>query len=563
MSKRNNSSANSSSSLKITSLGGFGEVNRNMFAYELPNGGDILIVDCGIGFPTEEMLGVDLLIPDTYYLKGKEQRIKGMVISHGHEDHVGALPYVLPNLPEFPIYTSKLTAAFAQSKLQEYQIPRNVQVLNPNQTITLGNYKIQPIRVTHSVPDTYHYYIQTPVGNIYHGADFKFDWTPVDGIQPEVGKIAAAGNQGVDLLISDCLGSERQGATRSELDLYEMFNREIATCKGKFIVTAMSSSISRWQQAIDVSISRGRKIVSVGRSVESNLRIAMQLGYIHLKQELMVPMDKMNKYPDQQLTLLVAGSQGQPGSALQRIAAGEHRNVKIKQGDKVVFSTDYIPGSETSIHAAIDALYKDGATVTYADIKDDLHVSGHGSQADLKLLLGLTRPRAVLPIGGTYRHMVHYRILAENMGYKTDQVLLPTTNRSVHLDSQSIYLGKPVDVRNVMIDGLGVGDVGNVVLRDRQVLAEEGVVVVLLQLDVNTKELVNEPDIITRGFVYLKGQEGLLTEAKKLVTQSLKSPEQPLTDWHLIKERTSEVLQKFFARQLKRNPMILPVIIEV
>ena len=555
--------SNIDNSLKIISLGGFGEVNRNMFAYELPNDGDILIVDCGIGFPTEEMLGVDLLIPDTYYLKGKEHRIKGMIITHGHEDHIGALSYVLPNLPEFPIYASRLAAAFGENKLQEYQIPRKIQTLEPEQTLNLGAFTIQPIQVTHSIPDTYHYFIQTPLGNIYHGADFKFDWTPVDGKQPQVGKIAAAGNQGIDLLISDCLGSERQGATRSELDLYEMFTREIAICRGKFIVTAMSSSISRWQQAIDVSVARGRKIVPVGRSVNSNIRIAMDLGYIELKPELLIPIEEFGKYPDQQLTFLIAGSQGQPGSALQRIAAGEHDEVKIKPGDKIVFSTDYIPGSETSIHSVIDALYKGGATVVYADIKDDLHVSGHGSQADLKLLLGLTRPRAILPVGGTYRHMVHYKLLAENMGYSPEQILMPTTNRYLHVNKELVQLGREIDIRNVMIDGLGVGDVGNIVLRDRQVLAEEGFVVVLLQLDLNTKELVADPDIITRGFVYTKGQEDLIAEAKNRVKQSLHTDHRPLTDWHLIKEKTSTVLQKYFAKQIKRHPMILPVIIEV
>lgn len=550
------------SSLKIVSLGGFSEVNRNMFVYELPNNGDILLIDCGIGFPSDDMLGVDLLIPDINYLKGKESRIKGMLLTHGHEDHIGAIPYILPKLPKFPIYASRLTAAMGQNKLQEYQIDRQIQTIDPDKTIQLGAYTIKSIRVSHSIPDTYHYYITTPVSTVYHGADFKFDWTPVDGIPPEVGKIAAAGNSGIDLLISDCLGSERKGATRSELELYEMFNREIATCKGKFIVTAISSSISRLQQAIEVSVNRGRKIAAVGRSIEKNLNIAIDLGYIKVNPKNIIPYNKIKNYPSHKLTYLVAGSQGQPGSALQRIASGEHQHVQIKPGDKVLFSADEsIPGSAIYMHAAIDELYKKGATVTYSDIKDDLHISGHGSQSDLKLLLGLTRPQSALPIGGNYRHMIHYRILAENMGYQSNQILMPQTNQPIFVNRSQSSLGKPIDIRNIMIDGLGIGDVGNIILRDRQVLAEEGIVIVLLQLDNNTKQLAIDPDIISRGFVYVKGQEHILTEAKNLVIDSFKQHQHK--DWQLIKENVSNILQKFFADQLKRHPMILPVIIEV
>lgn len=551
----------SSSSLKITSLGGFGDVNRNMFVYELPNDGDILIVDCGIGFPTDEMLGVDLLIPDISYLKNKEHRIKGMLISHGHEDHVGALPYILPNLPNFPIYASKLTAALGQNKLDEYQINRHINIIDPQQTLQIGDYTIKPIRVSHSIPDTLHFYIQSPLAKVYHGADFKFDWTPVDGIQPEVAKIATAGNSGIDLLISDCLGSERKGATRSELELYDMFNREISTCKGKFIVTAMSSSISRLQQVIEVSVAHGRKIAALGRSIEKNIRIATELRYLKVKPNQFIRPEKIKSMPPHQLTLLVAGSQGQPGSALQRAATSEHRLLEIKPGDKVVFSTDYIPGSETSIHAAIDALYKQGAIVIYADIKDDLHVSGHGSQADLKLLLGLTRPQYALPIGGTYRHMVHYKILAQNMGHPSKNILMPSANHCIYVNSQKCYIGEKQNINNIMVDGLGIGDVGNIVLRDRKVLAEEGIVIVLLETDLNTNQLIGTPDIITRGFVYIKEQDQLLNEAKKLVSKAL-NRHSDLTDWHLIKETTVTTLQKFFNKRLNRHPMILPVIIE-
>jgi ribonuclease J len=553
----------SDNSLKIISLGGYGEVNRNMFIYELPDDGDIIIIDCGIGFPTEEMLGVDLLIPDISYLNGKEHRIKGMLITHGHEDHVGGLPYILPKLPKFPIYASRLTAALGENKLQEYQITRSIQIIDPHKTIQLGSFTVKSIRVNHSIPDTLHYYIHTPLATVYHGTDFKFDWTPIDNVPPEVGKITSAGNQGIDLLISDCLGSERKTTTRSELELNEMFSREINDCKGKFIVTAISSSISRLQQAINASLQKNRKIVPVGRSIEKNITIATELGYLNINPQALITKQESQKYPNNQLTFLVAGSQGQPGSALQKIAFGEHQLIEIEPGDKVLFSADEsIPGSEITMHAAIDALYKAGATVVYSDIKDDLHISGHGSQPDLKLLLGLTRPKSVLPIGGNYRHMVHYKILAENMGYQPHQILMPLSNHTVYVNHHTAGLDKKINLRNVMVDGLGVGDVGNIILRDRQVLAEEGLVIVLLQLDINNLSLVGDPDIITRGFVYTKGEDSILTQAKNQIKQILKPPHN-YADWHSIKEATANTLQKHFSKQLNRHPMILPVIIEV
>ncbi len=543
----------------ITSLGGFGEVTRNMYAYETDT--DILLVDCGIGFPTEDMLGVDLLIPDVGYLKDKRDKIRGMILTHGHEDHIGGLPYSLPQLPEFPIYAARLTAALAQDKLEDHNIKRNIQVISSDANIRIGQFEISFARVSHSIPDTFHLIIKSGAGIIYHGADFKFDFTPVDGLQPELGKIAAAGAQGVRLLISDSLGSERSGATRSEKTLDDMFEREISSCRGKFIVTTMSSSISRLQQAITASLKHGRKIFIAGRSIEKNVTIAQKLGYLNLDPRNIVPLKELRKYKDNQITILAAGSQGQPGSALQRLAIGDHNFINLKPGDHVLFSSDYIPGSETSIHAVIDALYERGATVTYANIKDDLHVSGHGSRHDLMMLVNLTSPEYFMPIGGTYRHMVHYALLVESMGFDQSKVIFPE-GHTVVVDQKGVRLGDHAGIRNVMVDGLGVGDVGSVVLRDRQVLAEEGIVVVLIQIDSKTRRLAEDPDIITRGLIYAKPNSQILLDAKRHLADTLSS-RKTLSDWHQIKQQTTDMVGRYFADKLQRHPMVLPVIIEV
>jgi ribonuclease J len=549
--------------LRIMSLGGYGEVTRNMFVYE--TGEEILLVDCGIGFPTEEMLGVDLLLPDSSYLRGKEEKIVGMVLTHGHEDHVGALPYLLPKLPKgMPIYASRLTKALAEDKLAEFGITGRVREADLGESLRLGSYEIKFVHVTHSIPDATNLVINTPVGIIYHGSDFKFDLTPVDGKQTEFGKIAAAGEKGVVLLLSDCLRSERQGSTPSEQTLYQMFEREIRGCKGKFIVTTMSSNISRLQQAIEVSLRRGRKIVPVGRSIERNLAVAARLGYVSLKPNQVVSYKDLRRREDKQLTFLIAGSQGQEGSAMQRVSMGEHDFVKIRPGDKVVFSTDYIPGTEAASRAVIDALYREGAEVVYSELADDLHVSGHGAQQDLMLMVALTKPRFMLPIGGNYRQMKQYTKLAERMGYGEDKVIIPEENGSIVVGADGkVRQGNPVEVRNVFVDGLGVGDVGKVVLRDRQLLAEEGVVVAVVQIDRSAKQVVGEPDLISRGFVFAKKDDVVLPEATQGLKELLNSKGEKLGDARVVRQYIDFYLREFFFKKLRRRPMILPVVVEV
>ena len=547
--------------LRIISLGGFGKVTSNMFVYEYED--DILLVDCGIGFPTEDMLGVDLLIPDVSYLKSRLSNIRGLVLTHGHEDHTGALAYILPQL-KVPVYASKLTAHLVMDKLAEYEgTPHQVNILAPGQPLQLGKFTIESVRVSHSIPDATNLIIQTPVGTVYHGSDFKFDFSPVDGILPDIGRIAIAGNAGVQLLLSDCLGSERKGHTPSEKTLDEMFEREISRCSGKFIVTTMGSNISRFRQAIDAAVRHGRRVAILGRSIKRNLTVAQKLGYLKIPPGVFIEPKQARRLPPQNVCLLVAGSQGQAGSAMERLATGEHQEATVNLGDKVVFSSDYIPGTESATQALIDALSKLGATVIYSNITDDLHVSGHGSQQDLLLMMALTKPKYIVPIGGTFRHMVQYSHLAQTMGFSPSQIFLPEHNQSLEVYSDRVKLGPVVEVKNVMVDGLGVGDVGNVVLRDRQVLAEEGVVVAVIEVDQSNLGKVINADLISRGFVFAKENASLLIQGAAEVKKAIARREGRLESERHIREIVADSLEHFFYDRTHRRPMILPVVIEV
>lgn len=547
--------------LKIVSLGGFGKVTSNMFVYELEN--DILLVDCGMGFPTEDMLGVDILIPDISYLQSRKNKIRGLILTHGHEDHTGALPYILPQL-NTPIYASRLTANLVMNKLAEYDnLPKTVQVLEPGTPLSLGQFTVLSVRVSHSIPDATNLIIQTPVGTVYHGSDFKFDFTPVDGVLPDVGRIAAAGNSGIKLLLSDCLGSERKGHTPSEKTLEEMFEREISHTNGKFIVTTMSSNISRFRQAIDAAVRHGRKVAMLGRSIERNLTVARDLGYLKVPASVFISPKQIRRLPPKNVCILAAGSQGQSGSAMERLATGEHADASIAAGDKIVFSSDYIPGTENATQSLIDTLSKLGATVIYSNITDDLHVSGHGSQQDLLLMMALTRSQNLLPIGGTFRHMVQYSYLAQSMGYTPGQIFLPAHNQSIEVHPEKVKLGPAVEVRNVMVDGLGVGDVGHVVLRDRQVLAEEGIVVAVVEVDQNNLGSVQNIDLISRGFVFAKENTALLKQAAEAAKNAISKRQGKIDSNRYVRDTAADTLERFLFERTGRRPMILPVIVEV
>lgn len=549
-------------SLRIISLGGFGKVTSNMFVYEY--GPDILLVDCGMGFPTEDMLGVDILIPDISYLKNKMDKIKGMVITHGHEDHTGALPYILPQLPNISVYASNLTANLIMDKLADYaNMPKQINILPTGQPLQLGKFTVESVHVSHSIPDATNLIITTPVGTVYHGSDFKFDFTPLNSPLPDVGRIAVAGNSGITLLLSDSLGSERAGYTPSERTLTETFHREISDCPGKFIVTTMSSNISRWQQAIDAAISHGRKIAIMGRSIDRNLKVAIRLKYLNLPQNAFINLKQVKKMPPKTVCMLVAGSQAQTGSALERLSNGESKDVNILPGDKVVFSSDYIPGNETAVQSLIDSLSRLGATVVYSGIKDHLHVSGHGSQQDLLLMMTLTKPKFLLPIGGTYRHMVQYANLAQTAGYTPRQILLPGLTQTIEVTRDGARLGPTVEVKNIMVDGLGVGDVGNVVLRDRQLLAEEGVVVAVMEVDQNNLSQAIKIEIMSRGFVFEKENAQLLNLATGELQKVLAVKKDHVESEHHLRQIVVDTLERFFFDQTHRRPMVLPVVVLV
>jgi len=418
--------------LKIISFGGFGNVTQNLFVYEYQ--GQLLMIDCGVGFVEKLHRKTELVVPDFNYLLQNQDKIKAIIFTHGHEDHIAGLPFFLTKVKKpIPIYASRWSAALIEEKLEEYHLHAKINIVDSQSHLDLGPFKIDFVFITHSIPDSYHLVIRTPVGLVYHGSDFKFDWTPVTGKQSEVGKIAQFGHEGVTLLLSDCLRSENAGYTLSEQMIEESFEREIRDCRGKFFVTTMSSNVSRWQQALNVIAAHRRRAVVVGRSVEKVVSIAVRLGYLKLPPGVVIPLKKAGGFLPQQLAFLISGSQAQSGSALEKVVRGEHRQIKIKPGDKVVFSTDYIPGNEIAIHHLIDRLSYLGADVSYSEISDDIHVSGHGAQADLALLISLTRPKWLLPIGGAFRQMKQYALLAQRMGFEEKQILLPEKSQTIEL----------------------------------------------------------------------------------------------------------------------------------
>ncbi len=554
-------------SIRLIPLGGIGNVTKNMYVYEYRVDGkirDILLVDCGVGFPDPEMYGVDLVIPDVRYLHDKRDKIRGLVFTHGHDDHIGGIPHIYPKLGRVPMWGTKLTAAFANIKLKEANIKTQVTPVEFNQTLRLGPFTVSFARVTHSIPDAANLIVETPIGIFYHGSDFKFDFSPLDGKLSELEKITAVGKRGVLCLLTDSLGSERRGFTPSEQVIGETLEKELSMCSGKFLFTTQSSNISRIQLAIEVALKHGRKIAFLGRSIDQNTEASLKLGYMRFPREMVVRDRDLKRLPPVKQFLVVAGAQGQPGSALSRIANDGHRFVHIEEGDSVVFSADPIPGNENSVSGLIDQLYRKGARVAYSNIMEDLHVSGHGSQGDLMLMLSAIGPRYILPIGGTYRHMMQYRRLAQDVGYDKRDVLIPDEGEVLEFrPGVPPRIVDTVELENVMIDGLGVGDVGEIVLRDRQTIATEGIVIVIVPMEKSTGKVIAEPDIVSRGFVYMRQSEELIGKAKQLVMESLKLKKGRIIDWQFIRKQISGNLDEFLAKETGRHPLIVPVIVEV
>ncbi|MBI2405343.1 ribonuclease J [Candidatus Gottesmanbacteria bacterium] len=553
--------------LRLVPLGGIGNVTKNMYVYEYRVDGklrDILLVDCGVGFPDAEMYGVDLVIPDVRYLSDKRDKIRGLVFTHGHDDHIGGIPHIYPKLGRVPMWGTKLTAAFANIKLKEQAIRTQVQPVDFGQELHIGPFTVSFVRVTHSIPDASNLIIQTPIGIFYHGSDFKFDFQPLDGKRSEIEKINAVGRRGVLCLLTDSLGSERRGFTPSEQVIGETLEKELSMCSGKFLFTTQSSNISRIQLAIEIALKHGRKIAFLGRSIDQNTEASLKIGYMRFPREAVVRDRDLKRLPPMKQFLVVAGAQGQPGSALSRIANDDHRFVHIEEGDSVVFSADPIPGNENSVSALIDELYRKGARVAYSNIMEDLHVSGHGSQGDLMLMLSSVGPRYIFPIGGTYRHMMQYRRLAQDLGYDKRDVLIPEEGEILEFrPGMPPKVVQTLELENVMIDGLGIGDVGEIVLRDRQTIATEGIVIVIVPMEKSTGRVTAEPDIVSRGFVYMRQSEELIGKAKRLVMESLKLRKGRIIDWQFVRKQISGNLDEFLARETGRHPLIVPVIVEV
>lgn len=548
---------NQSAPIKIVPLGGTPNVHDNMYVYESET--DIFIVDCGMGFPDEGVSGVDLTIPDIRYLKDKLHKIRGLVLTHGHEDHIGGLPYIIPQLGEnIPIYASKLTAGFVREKFKEFSLDtRRINVVGDRQPIMLGSFEVKMIPVNHSVPDTKHLIIKTPYGNIYHGSDFKFDWTPIGQELPDLQSITRAGAEGVTLLLSDCLRGEKDGYSLSESIVEESFEREFRDEENRVVVTTMSSNIGRIQQALWVAKNHGRKVAFVGFSIERNVKVAAELGFLKIPPRVVVDKRRIKDLPRREQCLIIAGSQGQIGSSLEKIAAGEHKLVHLDPGDKVVFSADPIPGNESNVYRMIDMLAHHELVISYSDIADDLHVSGHASAKELMMLIGMTKPRYAMPTGGTYRHAVHYRHLAEKMGMPSDHILLPE-NQSIVIEANgTVHTGESLDLKTVYVES---GEIAraDAPIKERQLMFQEGVVVVLLTKSQETGSL--DIDIIPKG-ITKHIEPDVMQKIKAGVAGSVAGGD-IRKDVLYSKEKVSKEVSRLFVEYLGKNPVVIPIIIE-
>jgi ribonuclease J len=549
------------SALKFIAISGTTGVTENLYLYEYEN--DLIMVDCGVGFPEPDMYGVDLVIPDFSYIKQNAHKLRGILISHAHEDHLGALPFLFKEV-KAPIYSTKLVAGFIKDKFSDYKnLNPEIHVFDPERDIlSLGSFKITPFRVSHSVPDGVGFAIDTPEGKIFHIPDYKFDWTPVDNRPFDVTKLSSLVSEGALALVSDSLGATTPGYTESEREIEGRIEEIFRKSPGQIFFTTISSNISRMQQALNVAQKIGRKVVFVGRSIDRKAAIAKELGYLHYPGDLVIPLKRLQRNPNQKLIFIISGCYGQPGSALYRLTLGEHEQLKIKKGDVVVFSADPAPpGSKTNADFIIDKLIEADVDVHYYDMQEDLHVSGHASQKDIEMLFALVHPKYFIPIGGTIRHMRAYGLMAQKMGAPAQNVFELNPGEIVEFKNDSARITGKIPVKNILVDGLGIGDVGSVVLRDRQILAKEGVAIVLIQFGVSEKKLVSDPEIISRGFVFEKKGKGFLQDAARRLKDFMNKKSS--LEVHSIRDGAVDFLEKYFFTETGRRPMILPVVFEV
>jgi len=548
--------------LSLIPLGGVGEIGKNMMVVEVED--EILIIDAGVMFPEDDLLGIDLVIPDITYLKKNKERIKGVVLTHGHLDHIGALPYLLKEI-NVPVYGTKLTLGLVRGKLKEHGLLKDAYLKHvyPGHSVEIGdNFNVEFIRVNHSIADACALAVHTPVGVLVYASDFKFDQTPVNGQMADIHRLAELGDEGVLALFSDSTNAERAGYTMSEKVVGEAVDDIFSDAQGRIIVASFASNIDRIQQFIDSAFKNDRKVAVTGRSMINNVHIAKDLGYLDIPEGMLVDLEELKHLRDDQVVLITTGSQGEPMAALTRMARGDHRHINIKNGDTVVVSATAIPGNEKSVGKTINKLFKRGAEVIYESVSG-VHVSGHASQEELKLMLNLTKPKFFIPVHGEYRHLNRHAKLAQEVGISKENIFITEPGNVLEFSNDDSQTAGSVKAGRVLVDGLGVGDVGNIVLRDRRLLSQDGILIVVLTID-QKGQIIAGPDIISRGFVYIRESEALLSAATNRVENALsKCEENNVTEWSVLKSEIKDALGSFIYHRIKRRPMILPIIMEV
>lgn len=549
-------------SLKVIPLGGLGEIGKNITAIEYKD--EIIVIDGGISFPDEDMYGVDLVIPDIRYLLENKNKIKGMFLTHGHEDHIGAIPFILKQI-NMPVYGTRLTLGLVENKLKEHNILRESKLkpVRTGQTIKLENLKIEFIGVTHSIADSCALAIYTPMGIILHTGDFKIDYTPIDGRMTNLNRIAALGKKGVLLLMADSTNVERQGHSISEKSIGETLKRIFSGAQGRIIVATFASNIHRMQQIADASIAYNRKIAFSGRSMENISEVAMNLGYLHVPDEYIIDIKDVNKYPSEEVTIITTGSQGEPMAGLSRIAYGSHRLISIEPGDLFIISASPIPGNDKLVSRVINQLFRKGVDVIYEDL-EEIHVSGHAYQEELKLIHSLVKPKYFMPVHGEYRHLKHHRDLAIKLGMKPESVFTLETGQVLEISEDGVNTSKTVHTGVLFVDGIGVGDVGNIVLRDRRDLAKDGMVTIVIAINKENYSIVAGPDVITRGFIYAREAEDIINKVKEISKEEIeRCLEKEILEWQVLKNSVRKSVEHFLYHKTKRNPSVFPIIMEV
>ncbi len=548
------------SKLKIIPLGGLEQIGMNITAFEYED--SIIVVDCGLSFPEDDMLGIDLVIPDVTYLKNNLDRVKGFFITHGHEDHIGAIPYVLKEV-NVPVYATKLTNGIIEHKLREHNMLTKVKrkVVKYGQHINLGCFRVEFIRTNHSIADAAALVIYSPVGTVVHTGDFKVDYTPVFGDPIDLQRFGEIGKKGVLALMCDSTNAERPGYTNSEKTVGKTFDNIFADhVNSRIIVATFASNVDRVQQIINSAYKYGRKVVVEGRSMVNIITIAAELGYLNIPDKTLIDIEELKNYPDEQTVLITTGSQGESMAALSRMSANLHKKITIQPGDTVIFSSSPIPGNEKAVSRVINELSRKGADVIF----QDTHVSGHACQEDIKLIYSLVKPQYAIPVHGEYKHLKAQAKIAAELGIDKKDIFILSSGDVLELDAESAEVTGEVPVGDVMVDGLGVGDVGNIVLRDRQHLAEDGIIIVVLTLEGSSGQVLAGPDIVTRGFVYVRGSESLMDEARKVLDDTVcYCMDKNITDWGKIKNEIKDSLGDFVWKKTKRRPMIMPIIMEV